>query len=96
MNYIQNILIFQQQSAGKFNFLIIPSSLIEFKNIETTLGKTKSSREIFSFNGTLEIQKKDNICAFCGKKMHVNKRRTTKLRHLPFGRTLSRVEFERI
>ena len=78
------------------SFLCIPSLLEGFNNSDTTLHRSLSGREVFCFNGTLELQEEDRICPVCGERMHINLHRDLTLRHLCFGKSLTAVSFDRV
>ena len=77
-------------------FLSIPSRLAGFHNDKTEICHSESGREVFLFEGTLDIQSSDRRCPVCGKKMHINGRKAVTLRHLCFGGSLSAVRFDRV
>lgn len=94
MNYIREEANGQLAITQSVDFLKIPSCLYGFCN-DTTLVKTsKSGRNVFCFEGTLDASEEDLICS-CGSKMHVNNHPSITLRHLPFGSSLSCVKFTR-
>ena len=97
MNYIhtQNNgqLVF---SENRHAYLSIPSRLECFNNSDTELRRSDSGREVFCFNGKLDLLETDRICPKCGKRMHINGRRKMVLRHLCFGGSLSAVSFNRV
>lgn len=76
------------------DFLSIPSRLTGFNNTDTTTKTSFSGREVFCFNGTLDVQESDRLCPKCGGRMHINLRRGVELRHLCIGSALSRVCFD--
>lgn len=96
MNYTQNSDDTQLQLLLNDKYLMIPSMLESFNNTSTTIETTKSQREIFRFNGTLDLNEADKICSECGSVMHINNHRDLTLRHLCFGGNLSCVNFDRI
>ena len=94
MNYTQN----NEEIQLSFNnstteYLMIPSQLNGFKNTDTTVGITKSNRNIFCLNGILSIQKEERICSNCGSFMYINMGRDVTLKHLPIGGNLSCITF---
>ena len=82
-------------SDHRCSFLSIPSRLEGFNNSSTDIHNSLSGREVFCFNGTLDITESDRLCPDCGGKMHINGRRILTLRHLCFGGSLSVVSFKR-
>lgn len=58
-------------STERCKFLMVPSFLDGFNNSCTTVESSKSGREVFYFNGTLD-DNVDRNCPVCGGKMHVN------------------------
>lgn len=76
------------------DFLMIPSCLYGFKNESTSTKTSKSGRNVFCFEGTLDASE-ENLTCRCGAKMHVNNHPGITLRHLPFGGNLSCVRFTR-
>ena len=96
MNYTQFESSKQHVSQGSDrSFLCIPSRLEGFTNTDTTIHHTWSGRELFCFHGLLELTDADRQCPQCGQKMHINGHRNLTLRHLPFGKSLSMVSFDR-
>ena len=77
-------------------FLSIPSRLEGFNNSDTTVIRSVSDREVFCFNGMLELAESDRICPVCGGRMHINGHRELMLRHLCFGGSLSAIRFDRV
>lgn len=71
------------------SFLSIPSRLEGFNNSDTDLHESRSGREVFCFNGTLDLAEADRIYPDCGGKMHINGHRSLTLRHLCFGGNLT-------
>lgn len=78
------------------DFLCIPSRLDGFNNSFTDIHTSMSGREVFCFNGSLDLTEQDRICPDCGRRMHINGRRNLTLRHLCFGSSLSVVSFDRV
>lgn len=76
--------------------IMLPSGLAGFVNHETTIEKSKSSREIYLLCGDIQRCDGDSICPECGGKMHVHGSYETNLRHLCFGSKLSCVRFEKV
>ena len=83
-------------SDTRYTFLSIPSQLEGFNNSHTVLHRSMSGREVFCFNGTLDIEEADRVCPICGSRMHINGHRNLTLRHLCFGGNLSAVSFDRV
>ena len=83
-------------SETKYSFLSIPSRLEGFNNSDTTVSRSVSDREVFCFNGELELAESDRICPVCGGRMHINGHRELVLRHLCFDSNLSAVRFDRV
>lgn len=96
MNYIQTAadgqLLF---STERCKFLMIPSLLDGYSNSDTTLETTKSGRDLFCFNGTLD-ENMDRTCPVCAGKMHIHSRHEVMLRHLCFGNTLTVLKFTKL
>lgn len=95
MNYTQSEANGQYKFLFSTSFLMLPSFLDGFNNIETTIETTKSLRNAFCFHGTLDLCESDYICTHCGRKMHVNNHINNTLRHLCFGSTLSCLKFSK-
>ena len=55
-----------------------------------------SGREVFCFNGQLDLMEADRRCPECGGRMHINGHRNLTLRHLCFGGSLSAISFDRV
>lgn len=83
-------------SENRYSYLSIPSRLEGFNNSDTTTHHANSGREVFSFNGTLDLFETDRICTKCGCRMHINGHRHMTLRHLCIGKSLSVVSFDRV
>lgn len=96
MNYIHTEangqMVFSQERC---TFLMIPSSLDGFNNADTTTEISKSGRNVYCFNGTLDDDM-DRTCGHCGSRMHVNNHLNVELRHLGFGGALSVVRFRKL
>ena len=82
-------------SEHRHTFLSIPSRLDGFNNSDTELHESASGRQVFCFNGTLDLVEQDRVCPICGGRMHINGHRRLTLRHLCFGGSLSAVRFNR-
>lgn len=103
MNYIQSRQLKQDTShcftdglvRDEQSFLKIPSILSGFINTDTVIGTTVSRRRIYNFKGYLKETKHTMLCPHCGNKMHIHGTYSTRLRHLPFGATLSCVSFSK-
>ena len=97
MNYTHTKSNGQQTfSRNEHSFLSIPSRLGGFSNTDTTINRSFSGREVFCFNGKLDLKESDRICQTCGGRMHVNGHRNLTLRHLCIGGSLSAVSFDRV
>ena len=96
MNYIHTEangqMVFSQERC---TFLMIPSSLDGFNNADTTTEISRSGRNVYCFNGTLDDDM-DRTCGHCGSRMHVNNHLNVELRHLGFGGALSVVRFRKL
>ena len=72
MNYIRfqadGQLVFTQSTS----FLQIPSCLYGFTNVSTSSCTTKSGRNAFLFEGTLDVYEESMTCDNCGSRMHIN------------------------
>ena len=81
-------LVFEQST----DYLRIPSSLYGFHNTNTITRTADSGREVFCFQGTLELTEAERKCD-CGRRMHINAHPDITLRHLCIGSTLSCIRF---
>lgn len=94
MNYITKEANGQLAFTQSIDYLKIPSFLYGFSNTDTSVKTSKSGRQVFCLEGTLDATEENLICT-CGSKMHVNNHTGITLRHLPFGSSLSCVTFSR-
>lgn len=94
MDYIREEANGQLAITQSIDFLKIPSCLYGFCNETTSVKTSESGRNVFCFEGTLDASEEDLTCS-CGCRMHVNNHPGIKLRHLPFGSSLSCVIFKR-
>ena len=94
MDYIREEANGQLTITQSVDFLRIPSCLYGFYNDNTSVKTSKSGRNVFCFEGSLDDSEADLICS-CGAKMHINNHPGITLRHLPFGSNLSCVNFSR-
>lgn len=92
MDYIRTDADGQLTLEQSNDFLLLPSCLYGFHNTDTTTKKAESGRDVFCFQGTLDITKEDRTCQ-CGYRMHINAHPTITLRHLCFGNSLSCIVF---
>lgn len=77
-------------------YIKLPSTLTEFRNYETSLATDWAGRERYVIRGTLHTSAPvGRTCPCCGGKMHIHDTQNVALRHLPFGRRLSVICFER-
>lgn len=76
-------------------YIKLPSTLAEFSNYETTIETNRAGREQYVIFGRLDSNESVSVCPCCGAKMHIHNSRKVELHHLPFGRRLSVVRFER-
>ena len=83
-------------SESRYTFLSIPSRLEGFNNSNTSMHHAASGREVFCFNGQLDLMEADRRCPECGGRMHINGHRNLTLRHLCFGGSLSAISFDRV
>ena len=83
-------------SEKRYSFLSIPSRLEGFNNSDTSVMRSVSGREVFCFNGKLDLMEADRRCPECGSRMHINGHRNLTLRHLCFGGSLSAISFDRV
>ena len=96
MNYMHKSTDGQMKFSQEHgNYLMIPSNLEGFNNIDTAIVESKSGRTVYCFNGTL-TNDMDRTCNSCGSGMHVNNHFETTLRHLCFGSALTMVRFEKL
>ena len=77
------------------NTIPIPSGLEGFINTNTLKTPTVTDRSIFLIDGTLQELEEERICPKCGARMHIHDIYDINLSHIPFGRTLSAVRFEK-
>ena len=89
MDYIRTDAAGQQVFEQAWEYLLIPSCLYGFHNIETTEGTSKSGRSVFIHYGFLEISAEERVCEHCGSRMHINDHPDITLQHLPVGGHLS-------
>jgi len=75
-------------------YIHLPSGLIGFRNVKTTIEMAQSGREIYLLHGEVDRYETPR-CPACGQKMHIHGSRITTLRHLCFGSRLSAVSFEK-
>ena len=83
-------------SENRYSFLSIPSRLEGFNNSDTSVHVAASGREVFCFNGKLDLMEADRKCPECGGRMHINGHRNLTLRHLCFGGSLTAISFDRV
>ena len=83
-------------SEKRYSFLSIPSRLEGFNNSDTSVMRSVSGREVFCFNGKLDLMEADRRCPECGSRMHINGHRNLTLRHLCFGGSLTAISFDRV
>ena len=83
-------------SEKRYSFLSIPSRLEGFNNSDTSVMRSVSGREVFCFNGSLDLMESDRRCQKCGSRMHINGHRNLMLRHLCFGGSLTAISFDRV
>ena len=76
-------------------YIKLPSTLTEFSNYETTIETNRAGREQYVIFGRLDSNESVSVCPCCGVNMHIHNSRKVELHHLPFGRRLSVVRFER-
>ena len=77
------------------NTITIPSGLEGFTNTNTKKAPTVTDRMILIIDGKIREREDDRVCPKCGCKMHVHDTYDVHLSHIPFGRTLSAVRFEK-
>ncbi|MGN1164743.1 MAG: ISL3 family transposase [Candidatus Ornithospirochaeta sp.] len=77
------------------NTITIPSGLEGFTNIKTAKATTVTDRTIFLIDGTIQESEEERACPKCGTRMHVHDTYDVSLSHIPLGRTLSAVRFEK-
>ena len=75
--------------AQTLGSLLIPNTLFGFVNTETTVEKAVSNRDVYAFHGTMDIPEEERVCPKCGRRMHINSHPDIRIRHLPFGSTLT-------
>lgn len=89
MDYITTEATEQPVFERSLEYLLIPSCLYGFHNIETKEKSTKSGRFVFVHYGSLEISAEERVCERCGGRMHINDHPDITLQHLPVGGRLS-------
>lgn len=72
--------------------MIIPSSLTGFHNTETNIQKSFSGRDVYCYEGHLTLSDNERKCS-CGCRMHINRHRNIRIRHLSIGNNLTCVSF---
>ena len=84
------------QSAAKPNacYLRVPFYLPGFIYKDTTTHVSQSEREVWWFEGKLEVPEEEVICSECKCKMHRNQKLNTHLRHVPMGGTFTDLSVE--
>ena len=75
------------------DYIMIPSSLEGFSNIETEEVSAEDGTSKYFIRGELEEDADSRICPVCGSVMHVRDSYETRLRHLSFGKVWSEVVF---
>ena len=94
-HYEQLSLLFEE-TAPTQEYLLIPSSLTDFHNTDTTSKLLPDGRRSLCMNGKLSLPE-ERICPFCGKShLHVNQRLDRTLKHLPVGNGTSIVSFQNV
>ena len=88
MNYIKNIKNNQQNND---NFIKIPTSLMNFVNVETIIKKDNNGNNYCSIEGYVELLPEDRICSACYNSMEINNQYEISLKHIPFGGIHSQV-----
>ena len=84
MDYTRTEAKGQQVITQSTGFLLVPSCLYGFQNIETTVETAASGRTVYCHRGKLAIAEDERICK-CGRRMHVNSHPEITLRHLNVG-----------
>ena len=84
------------QSVAEPNcYLRIPSYLPGFiYDDKTTVHTSESEREVFWFEGKLEMPDDELVCPECRCRMHRNQKHFIHIRHIPIGRAFSDLCFE--
>lgn len=80
-------------STSRSNWLMIPSLLDCFNNTTTSIHHNRNGEEVYCIEGTLDLITGDDVCPFCGRKMHINNTKETELTHLKIGGSYSCVRF---
>lgn len=75
------------------DYIMIPSSLEGFSNIETEEVSDNNGTSKYIIRGELEEKADERICPVCGSAMHVRDSYETHLHHVPFGKAKSEVVF---
>lgn len=94
MDYIRTDAKGQLVFEHSTEYLLIPSSLYGFHNIETEEITAKSGRSVFVHHGSLEISAEERVCERCGGRMHINDHPDITLQHLPVGGHLSNLKLQ--
>ena len=93
MNYTTNEI--RNASIEYQDSLFIPHNLKYFLNNVTSIGLTKSGRDVYCFQGDLYYLEEDILCPDCRITMHVHDVYQTTIRHLPIGGSLSCLCFKK-
>lgn len=89
MNYTKN-------DSNNCNYLMIPSSIENFKNTKSYETIDKKERPVIVFSGYINKSIDDYVCPYCGNTAEINDSYTMRLKHLPFGSTFTSIEFPHI
>ena len=73
-------------------YIRIPNTIQSFNNTESRIAKTISGRSVYVLEGEIENPCTE-YCFNCNCVMHIHSRQTRRLRHIPFGNTLTELRF---
>ena len=75
-------------------YIKIPNTIQSFINTESKIKTTFTGRTVFVIEGEIENPCPE-YCFNCNRNMHIHSRRAHRLRHIPFGHTLTELHFTR-
>ena len=77
------------------SYLLIPSFLPGFHNIDTKRCNSMSGSAVYLLKGSQDILPEDAVCTSCGAAMHVHSNREIVLSRLRFGNALTQISVVR-